>query len=62
MDPKPDESITPKLCPLLKSECVQDGCVFWIRSTEMVRKNCAVVIIAQQLNSLASKTTETRLS
>ena len=62
MDPKPDEALAPKHCPLLNAECLQDGCVFWIRSTEMVRKNCAVVIIAQQLNSMAVKTTETRLS
>jgi hypothetical protein len=62
MDPKLDEGVAPKHCPLLKSECLQDGCVFWIRSSEMVRKNCAVVIIAQQLNTLATKTPETRLS
>ena len=62
MDSSVDESLAPKHCPLLKSECLQDGCVFWIRSTETVRKNCAVVIIAQQLNTMASKTTETRLS
>jgi hypothetical protein len=57
-----DDEIAPKHCPLLKSECLQDGCVFWIRSSETVRKNCAVVIIAQQLNTLASKANETRLS
>ena len=62
MDPNLDESLAPKHCPLLKSECLQDGCVFWIRSTEMVRKSCAVVIIAQQLNLMAVKTNETRLS
>jgi hypothetical protein len=62
MDPKMDEGLAPKHCPLLKSECLEDGCVFWIRSSETVRKNCAIVIIAQQLNSLANKTTETRLS
>lgn len=62
MDQKIDEAIAPKHCPLLKAECLQDGCVFWIRSSEMVRKNCAIVIIAQQLNTLATKTTETRLS
>jgi len=62
MDLKTEEPIDSKHCPLLKAECLQDGCVFWIRSTEMVRKNCAVVIIAQQLNTLASKTSETRLS
>ena len=62
MDSKSDESIAPKHCPLLHAECLQEGCVFWIRSSESVRKNCAVVIIAQQINTLASKTTETRLS
>ncbi len=62
MEAKVDEGPAPKFCPLIKSDCLEDGCVFWIRSTEMVRKSCAVVIIAQQLNTLASKTTETRLS
>ena len=62
MEPRPDDPIAPKYCPLIKSECLQDGCVFWVRSTETVRKNCAIVIIAQQLNTLASKGTETRLS
>ena len=62
MDPKPDEGITPKHCPLLHAECLQESCVFWIRSTESVRKNCAVVIIAQQLNLLAAKAPENRLS
>jgi len=62
MDPKSDEGIAPKHCPLLHAECLQDGCVFWIRSSESVRKNCAVVIIAQQLNTLATKAPENRLS
>lgn len=62
MDTRPDEGLPPKHCPLIRAECVQDNCVFWIRSTEMVRKNCAIVVIAQQMNSLATKTTETRLS
>ena len=58
MDPKNDDTLAPKYCPLLKAECLQDACVFWMRSSEMVRKSCAVVIIAQQLNALATKTTE----
>jgi hypothetical protein len=62
METKTDEGIVPKYCPLIKAECLQDGCVFWIRSSEMVRKNCAVVVIAQQLNAVASKSPEVRLS
>ena len=62
MESNTDEGIAPKYCPLIKAECLQDGCVFWVRSTETVRKNCAVVIIAQQLNAISSKGTETRLS
>jgi hypothetical protein len=62
MEPKPDEVIAPKFCPLIKAECLQDGCVFFVRSSELVRKNCAVVIIAQQLNTIASKSGETRLT
>ena len=62
MEPNTDESVAPKYCPLIKADCLQDGCVFWIRSSEMVRKNCAVVVIAQQLNVVASKSPEVRLS
>ena len=62
MDPKTDEGVVPKFCPLIKAECLQDGCVFWIRSSELVRKSCAVVIIAQQLNTIAVKSSETRLT
>ena len=62
MDAKLDDGLAPKHCPLIHAECLQDGCVFWIRSSEMVRKNCAIVVLAQQMNSLATKTTETRLS
>jgi len=62
MENKIDDGVAPKYCPLIKSECVQDGCVFWIRSSDMVRKNCAVVIIAQQLNLIAAKAPETRLT
>ena len=52
----------PKHCPLLNATCLEDGCVFWIRSSDSVRKNCAIVVIAQQLNTLAAKSAETRLS
>jgi hypothetical protein len=61
MESQLDDAIPPKHCPLINSECLQDRCVFWIRSTESVRKNCAVVIIAQQLNVLAGKSTEGRV-
>jgi len=62
METNIDEAPAPKFCPLIKADCLQDDCVFWIRSTEMVRKNCAVVIMAQQINLLATKSSETRLS
>jgi|GEM_PF-5498678 hypothetical protein len=61
METRPDDGPAPKHCPLIKADCLQDGCVFWIRSTEMVRKNCAVVIVAQQLNAMATKSPEVRL-
>jgi hypothetical protein len=57
-----DEAVPPKHCPLLNTVCLQDGCVFWVRSSETVRRNCAVVVIAQQLNNMAGKSAETRLS
>lgn len=62
MEPRTDDDTPPKFCPLIRAECLQDGCVFWFRSSESVRKNCAVVIIAQQLNTLAAKSGEVRLS
>ena len=62
METNVDDKAVPKFCPLIKAECLQDGCVFWIRSSELVRKSCAVVIMAQQLNLMAMKSNETRLS
>ena len=62
MDKVLDEALPPKHCPLLDKTCLEDGCVFWTRSSDSVRKNCAVVVIAQQLNNLVAKGGETRLS
>ena len=62
MESKADEVGAPKYCPLIKAQCLEDGCVFWIRSAETVRKTCAVVVIAHQLNSMATKASEGRLN
>jgi hypothetical protein len=44
-----------KQCPLFKDACKQSECVFWMSSDETVMRNCAVVVIAQQLDILAVK-------
>ena len=51
----------PKYCPLLKETCKKDACVFWTTSEETVMKNCAIVVIAQQLDIMAVKGASRRL-
>jgi len=45
----------PKHCPLMNETCLQSKCVFWVSSEEKVERNCAVVVVAQQLDILAVK-------
>ena len=51
----------PKYCPLLRETCKKEACVFWVSSDETVMKNCAVVVIAQQLDIMAVKGSSRRL-